>query len=296
MSGIEPHSSLPEDLRSFLEGGGRSLEAHELVIGTPNLLVATYRVDYDDLPPFKAPPDVIKFSKREHAIADSAHIKLGSSRYYREYEDGTAGVADPEEGRLVQRGSLGEFRKKNRLPPGPGFENASTTVTWAVSDFLMFCTSIIPMGGDIGPLQSRFPDYECATQIADPTAFAMQLGRDIGKQFNMINVRLNDFDKIRQMKLSEAEITTGGRLFHRGLDTVVLVTHGPVTYRDRPERIVNEFPIERRGEVVPFVKRREFAGQREYRFVIGLVGQPTETGFLMEVSVELRRLANLVPC
>ena len=296
MSMNELAASLPEDVRDLLEGGGRRLEAHDLVLGVPTFLVVTYRVDYGDLPPFNSPTGVIKFSMREHAIPDSAHIKLGSSRYYRECEDGTAGVADPEEGRLVQRGSVSEFRKKNRLPPGPGIENASTTVTWAGSDFLMFCTSIVPKARDLGALQGEFPDYDCVTDIADPSAFAMQLGRDIGKQFAMINVRLDAFDMIRKMKLAEAEITTGGRLIQKGLDTVVLVTHGPVTYRDRPETIVNRFPIERRSEVVPFVKRQQFAGQQEYRFVIGTIGVPTELGFLLEITDDLRRLTNLAPC
>lgn len=295
MSKNDPLSNIPEVVRELLEGGGRMLEAYELVIGTPSFLVLTYRVDYGGLPPFKSPRGVTKFSRSKHAILDATHIKLGSSRYYREYEQGTAGVGDPEEGRLVQRGSLSEFRIKNHLRPEPSFENVSTAVTWAGSDFLMFCTSTILMAQDLKALQNQFPDYDCATHIADQSAFAMQLGKDIGEQFETIRVKLDSFDMIRQMKLSEAEITMGDQLLRRGLDTVVSVTHGPVTYHDRPETIINRFPIARRGEVVPFVKRREYAGQQEYRFVVGLIGEPTEKAFLMEISDDLRSLTHPYP-
>ena len=288
MNRNDPFSSVPQDVRNFIEGEGRRLEACEVVIDTLALAVITYRVDYGDWPSFKVPPGVIKFSKKEHAITDSAHIILGSSRYYREYEVGTAGVADPEEGRLVQRGSFSEFCKKNGVPSQPWFENVSSTVTWARDDFLMLCASVTPEVGSFGELRRQFPDYDCATLIPDASAFAMQLGKDIGKNFDMNNVRLNVFDMIRRMKLSEVEITAQGRLLQEGLDTVILVLHGPVTYCDPPEKLINRLPIERRAEAVPFVKRGEFAGQREYRFVVEVIGEPEETEFLMEVTDELR--------
>ncbi len=295
MSKDDPFSSIPEDVRDLLEGDGCRLEAIEGAIGTSAFAVVTYRVDYGDRPSFKTPPGAIKFSRKEHAITDSTHIKLGASRYYREYEDDTAGIADPEEGRLVQRGSLIEFRKKNGLQSQTGVENVSSTVTWARTDFLMFCTSIMLEGRGFGDLRSQFPDYDCVTFIPDPSAFAMQLGKGIEKQFDMENVRLNGFDMIRRVMLTQAEITTQGRLLQKGLDTIVLVPHGPVTYSDPPERIINRFPIERRGEVVPFVKRCKFAGQREYRFVVEVIGEPKETEFLMEITDELRSLAHTYP-
>ena len=117
---------------------------------------------------------------------------------------------------MVQRGSLIEFRKKNGLQSQTGGENVSSTVTWARTDFLMFCTSIMLEGRGFGDLRSQFPDYDCATFIPDPSAFAMQLGKDIGKQFDMENVRLNGFDMIRQVMLTQAEITTQGRLLQKG--------------------------------------------------------------------------------
>ncbi len=290
MNESDPFSNITEDVRNLIEGEGRSLESVEGVIDKRSFLVITYRVDYGSLPSFKTPPSVIKFSRKEHAIPSSRHIKLGSSRYYREYVGDTDGIADPEEGRLVQRGHLSEFCAKNGVPLQPWFEKVSSTATWARPDFLMFCTSAMQEGRGLRNLQRHFLDYDCATLIPDPSAFAMQLGKDIGKQFDMENVRLSSFDMVKRMKLSEAEITSEGRLLQQGLNTVVSVSHGPVTYCDPPEKIVNRFPLERHGGVVPFVKRGEFASQREYRFVLEVIGEPKSMEFLMEITDELRSL------
>ena len=287
-----PFSNIPEDVRKLLEGEGRRLEAVAFVAGRPAFTVITYRVDYGGRPSFETPSGVIKLSMKEHAIAASTHIQLGSSRYYREYEGDTEGVADSEEARLVQRGSLSEFLQKSGLSPQPGYEHVRSTVTWTRPDFLMFCTSIIAEGRDFRELQSQFPDYDSATLIPDASAFVMQLGQDIGRQFDPQNVRLSGFDKLKRIALTQAQITADGRLLQRGLDTTVLVSHGPVSYCEPPERIVNRLPIETRGEAIPFVKRRKFAGHREYRFVVEVIGEPREKVFLLEITDELRSLAH----
>ena len=94
--------------------------------------MVTYRVDCGDQPTFNVPPGVVKFSRKEHAITSSPHLLLRSSRYYREHEDATGGIGDPEEARLVQRGSLSEFRMKNGLP-APQEEFDGVTVTAEVT-------------------------------------------------------------------------------------------------------------------------------------------------------------------
>ena len=290
MNGNDPYSSIPEDAINLLEEEGRRLEAIDVTIGTPSFMVITYQVDLGDRPSFKTPPSAIKFSKKEYAITNSTHIKLGSSRYYREYEGNTSGVGDSEEARLVQRGSLSEFLEKSGVSPEPGFEHVSTKVTWATTDFLMFCASVISEGRGLEDLLSEFPDYDCATIIPDPSAFAMQLGKEVGRQFDRENVRLNGVDRIKQMMLPPVEITTQGCVIRKRLDTVIQVSHGPVIYCDPPEDIINRFPLGVRGAVVPFVKRAEFAGQREYRFVLNIIGEPEEAELLMEITDELRSL------
>ena len=289
MSGNVSLSSISEDVRNLLEGEGCRLEAVEIVIGTRTFLVITCRVDYGHRSAFETPTGLIKFSKTLHAIPESPNVQLGSSRYYREHEDDN--IADAEEGRLVQRGAFSEFCKTTGVPSQPGAENVSLTVTWARPDFLMFCTSEFRQGRSFEELQSQFPDYDCATLIPDPSAFAMQLGRDVGAKYDVKDVQLSNFDRIKQMMPSCAEITMDDRLLQRGLvDAVVWVSHGPVTYGDPPEEIVRRFPTARRARVVPFVKRGKFAGQHEYRFVVEVMGEPKVKTFLMEVSDELRRL------
>ena len=288
MSSSGSFTSISEDMVELLEGRGRRLEEIGIVLGEPTFAVITYRVDLGHRPSFRQPPELIKFSETRHAIPESPVIKLGSSRYYREHEDDN--LADPEEGRLVQSGTLREFCKKNGIPSQLWSDNVSTTVTWERSDFLMFCTSVLRQGRGLGELRSQFPDYDCATVIPNPSAFAMQLGRDIGGKIDLKDVEVRGFERIRQMMLSQAQITTEGHLIKKGLDTVVLVSHGPVTYCDPPERIINRFPIELRGEVVPFVKRGRFARQHEYRFMVDLIGESKCKRFSMEVSDELRSL------
>ena len=160
----------------------------------------------------------------------------------------------------------------------------------------MFCTSVAPQGPGLGDLRSSFPDYDCATFIPDPSTFAMQLGKDVGKQLDVKDLRLNALETtIRQLVLGQAELTTEGRLVRKGPDTMVMVTHGPIAYCDPPERIINRFPVGRRREVIPFVKRCKYAGQREYRFVVVVIGEPKEPSFLMEITDELRSLARTYP-
>ena len=41
--------------------------------------------------------------------------------------------------------------------------------------------------------------------------------------------------------------------------------------------------------MVPFAKRKKFAGQQEYRFVARVIGEPKEKVFLMEITDALRK-------
>jgi len=144
----------------------------------------------------------------------------------------------------------------------------------------MFCASVMPVIGSIREIQHQFPDYNCATFISDPSTFAMQLGKDFGKQCDMQQVRLSSVDRMVNL------------LGLQGIDTVVKVTHGPVIYCASAEEreIVNRVPVERQTMVISFAKRREYAGQRECRFVVEVIGEPIETKFVLEITNELRRM------
>ena len=295
MSGSDCFSSIREDVKNRPEGKGVRLENCDFVIGPRTFAVFTFYVDYADRSSFKTPPGVIKFSEKKYAIPNQENntIQLGSFRYYRKHEDDN--IADPEEGRLIQRGPFSEICESNGVPSKPWFKYVSSTVTWKRPDILMFCTSALRETQSFGELQSQFPNYDCATLIPDPSKFAMQLGKDVGSKLDMANVHLSGLDRIKQVMLPQAEIITKDRRLKKESDTVVLVSHGPVSYCDPPERIVNHFPIEQCGEVVPFVKRGKFAGHHEYRFAIEVIGEPEDKTFQMEITDELRSLTRPYP-
>ena len=149
-----------------------------------------------------------------------------------------------------------------------------------------------------GTFGTGFPNYDCATFIPDPSAFAMQLGKDVAMQIGKnagMELKLNAVDLIIQSAVRNQTTVTTPDGLRIQLDTRVLVTHGPIAYCDPPERIINRFPVESRQEVIPFVKRGKYAGQREYRFVVNVIGEPQNSEFLMEITDELRSLVSVCP-
>ena len=148
---------LPNDLRRLVEGEGRRLEAVEGVIGASAFAVITYLVDYRERLPSRRHRMWSSFPRKSTPSLQRRTSNWGPPVYYREYEGDTAGIADPEEARLVQRGWLHDFCVKYGVSPQPWFDQVSSTVTWARADFLMFCTSASKEGRDLGGLRGRFP-------------------------------------------------------------------------------------------------------------------------------------------
>ena len=174
---------------------------------------------------------------------------------------------------------LDHFCRSYNVRPSTGFENASASVTWATTGFWMFCTSRKPRTTwDFEKLRSEF-DYRYATVIPNPSAFAMQLGKDFGRQLNVHDVRYSGIQVLQNTLLSLQD-----------LDSVVHVSHGQVTYTDRADRFVRQFGKTEKGNVLPFVKRKCFEGQQEYRFVVQVGGEPKREEFFMGISDELRGL------
>ena len=74
---------------------------------------------------------------------------------------------------------------------------------------------------------------------------------------------------------------------------MVWVRHGAVCYSDDPTELVESFPTNHRAAVVPFIKRRRYAWQQEYRFSVSTNGQATENEWFLPIPPRLRRLAHL---
>ena len=75
------------------------------------------------------------------------------------------------------------------------------------------------------------------------------------------------------------------------VDTVVWVSHGPVHYEDRRLVIETERDMPTMEAVrACFTKRKEFSGQREYRFAVHVAGRPLRKAIYLETPGELQGL------
>ena len=295
MGWSESPFEIPKDRRANLGGSTQRLEACQLVSGPSKFLVFTYCNNYEGWPRvglgegsrFKVDDTLglLKFSPEEHAIPRAERIKLASPRYFQEVEDQVGGVRDSMEASFTESLSGDQFFVRHHGTPLPGSEHAIITATWGTNGFWMFCTSAIPQTErEFERLRGEFPEYPCVTSIQNPSAFAMQLGKDFGKQFDANDVRFDGLDTVRQFGLSV-----------KGLDRVVNVVHGPIIYLDQSEDFIRRFPKHEQGAVIPFVKRMKFEGQQEYRFTVKVLGNPKNQEVFLNLSDELRRLARLCP-
>ncbi|MCG8621275.1 MAG: hypothetical protein MJE68_04620, partial [Proteobacteria bacterium] len=136
-----------------------------------------------------------------------------------------------------------------------------------LGDFWMYCTSIDPKTNTkrMRQMGSVSPDYDFMAGIADPSKFAISLGLDV----------------IRRIKLDKD--------FKINPDTMwVTVTHGPVIYwaGNLPQSAHDEVQME---DIGPFIKRKQFEEQQEYRFLIQIPGDTVKQDFFsLKISDELR--------
>lgn len=76
-------------------------------------------------------------------------------------------------------------------------------------------------------------------------------------------------------------------------DTIVWVRHGPVHHYDDASEPIESFPARHRAAAVPFVKRRRYGWQREYRFTVSINGRAGDDRFLLPISAGTRRFATM---
>ena len=215
----------------------------------------------------------------------SKYLKLATAEHYRKRKNDADGIADRLESSAVQKMSLSDFvsGELGRYASGIAEMTYRSEPSW------MFCGSIRPetdweLEGMCRELRrAHFPDYDCVTTISNPSEFARQLGIDVGS-VNHASVKLNQLEYWKRQLL---------RLRRDPFRRVVFVHHGPVIYRDTPYSFIERFSENERGLVAQFVKRTKFAGQREYRFIVSIGGEPTDQALLLDVSDALRSLVKL---
>ena len=249
------------------------------VVGQSLFRVLVRRVSLSRLSARKTSTAIIKFSESQYAIPCSKTLRLGTPAYYRDMEEnGAYGIGDSMEATYIQETDFATFLRESGQPAQPRVEHVSIYATHK-SDCWIFCASVAPtspMG--IKRLRSSIcPDYDGSTLIGDPLSFAKQLGVDFGNAFNEGYVK-----HLRP----ERVVST----------LLVVVDHGPVVYADSTSDMIEEFPMESRGLVTPFVKRKGFSYQEEYRFVISVPNpsELTERQLDLNVTDELRVLTRML--
>ena len=267
--------------RSRLECPGLVLESALVDDASPKTLVMVYRIE----PISQAQPtgrSIVKFSSIERAIPNAKCLQLGTHRYYREYDGAGSGIKDDMEGRFSEDITDALLRQTSHLGQLGSF---SAQATFSVHDQWVFCTSVLPAGSadsttrDLGEKLG----YQCGTLILDPAAFAQELGIVFAANSTSADVRLVGLQKILSSLASMSD-----------LSRTVFVYHGPVSYPIDAAKLIRSFPELHQPALVPFQKRPEFSWQREYRFAIGILGEPENKTLSLPISKGLRCLSTVV--
>ena len=228
-------------------------------------------------------PAVVKFSEGQHAISKAPCVQLSVPQVYRDRQDLPRGIRDPLDAAYLERYDYDRFLDiYGRPAPRIRTPSASVTLTRAVHGCWLFCTSIQPADDEqMTALAQRFPDYDCATMIDDPSEFAVQLGLDFGRLVRHEVVHLDTLVQLVRQRTRPLGLS------------VVNVYHGPVFYPSDPAAFLNQYPDELRGQVLPFVKNKEFEEDQEYRFAVSVFGIPSSQIVRFPTSNEIRALGKL---
>lgn len=253
-------------------------------------LVLVHAVDYR---PRHAPTvgKVVKFSKLKYAPHRASRIQLGTPACFRKLEASNPGIGDRYDGTITKDASKWA---KNTMSPSASIRAkitfSATEANW------VFCASHYRYSHELRDLKGHFSqehDYDTATSILDPEAFAAWLGIDFALTFDKESIgKLDAFGIIGYAASRyETEFWEGAG----NTDTFVHVYHGPVVYADRSGEVRTQADwIDPHGSPKAlFTKKTSFEPQREYRFAVSTPLRPTEHLLLrMGISTELRRLTS----
>ena len=229
--------------------------------------------------------ELVKYSKREHSpvsLEPSDSIRLGVHNSYGDYG---GLVGDDSEGKYEQindwtkKQSEKAEERKRRISEGSSilgyedFKNTKTKMSMLLKlkgIFWLYCTSIAPLLNckRVEQMTKTDPEYNYMTQIDEPTAFAKQLGHDIGKWI-----------------VSSEDLKC---------DPLIRIYHGPVIYLEEEKKSdflddASEY-VDKVIPIVLFVKDKKYEVQQEYRFVVKVdFHRPTEKEIFLKVSDDLKK-------
>ena len=255
------------------------MEAAFVETDAPRATVLVYRVDLSRASGHAIPAGIVKFSDDRYAIPRCESLKLATPQCYRDFEGDAEGIRDEMEAQYGEDMRTA-FATTGALASLPGFPSLTGHVIRGVDGFWIFCASVRPPSSwRLEQLRRRF-GAERVTTIADPSAFARELGAAFATQVQWPGIELS-FEHKQAAELRPPEFG----------DRIVWIQHGPVCYFDDPAELVKSFPNVHRGAVVPFIKRRMYEWQQEYRLTVGVNGRATENEWFLPITPKLRRLA-----
>ena len=252
---------------------------------------------------------LVKSSRREHGLDVSGTILIASPAYHREHHEGP--MHDPAEGkasRVSQERNTGEdlvdlaearidddeLNRASGLVGGTlrvtstttGVRRSSRTTKSTIhgKNCWIFCTSIEPLGqSEIQAWQeSMDPAYCYEAYIHRPREFARALGSMVVEQLGPCGQEMTITHKYNGI---EQPLTRHANQ---------LVFHGPVKYVDDTyEALAAASSDLERTLLSVFAKHREFAAEREYRFVVWTEEEPPPEPKILAVSRAM--LGSLVP-
>ena len=233
---------------------------------------------------------IVKFSKRCYAPFQSEKIQLATPEYYRTDDGLEPGIGDPRDGVL----------EKDLTPwaitqtPASGVSVEANATFSSSEEPWIYCTSIKPQSDrEMKEMTNKVfgkYEYDAATEIQNPDAFAIQLGVDFALSVDKEkDIKLGCLEKSIYLKSSYTVNLWKGP---RNIDKIVNVYHGPVHYEDQSGAVETQkdFFDPYGAQRAWFTKRTWFSDQKEYRFAASTLGTPTNMIFRLAVSDEIRKL------
>ena len=272
---------ITDDLRAAQGCDGVTLEDAFIETDEPRATVFVCRVDMPPTSAVAAPPPVVKFSRREHAISGAELLQLATPQHYRENYEEADGIRDEMEAKYVK--DMREWVAAS-LPSGLGTPVDASLLKaegiLAADGFWLFCTAVKPNSDwELHQMRTRFAK-ESVTRIASPTDFAGELGAAFAAHASWSDVTLGARDLIAR----HVRPASMG-------EKVVWVYHGRVHYRDDSEALIESFPPLHRVTAMSFIKRTRYEWQHEYRFTVHMNGTAREETLLLPITSTLRSCA-----
>lgn len=127
----------------------------------------------------RVPRQIVKFSRNEHAIANSDYLRLPCSDFFRDAQNKaklSQGQHDDREGSVIM-GFGDQIARSVNFPIPAGSVKSEVEFRDTAGNLLFCCAApLSTMERKRALLSDHFPAYDTETEINDVSGFALQLG------------------------------------------------------------------------------------------------------------------------